>query len=134
MEIIHPNADYSVVEVTSENIVIDTNVENLEKTIKVNGFGILLEKGFRPVSYIENGVFVGVGPTGDILIIDLFKGILSPEFVSVAGHDSRLTRVEDITIDVKVVKMLDDTNGQEFPAWQVICKGAGLTFCDALVA
>lgn len=134
MEIIHPNADYSVVEVTCENIVVNTDVETLENTLKTNGFGILLEKGFRPVSYIDNYVFVGVGPTGDVLIIDLAKGILSPEFVSVAGHDSLLTRIDDPTIDVKVVKMLDNTNGQEFPAWQVICKGVGKTFCDAIVA
>lgn len=134
MEIIHPNADYAVVEVTHENIVIDTNVESLERTLKVNGFGILLEKGFCPVSYLENYVFVGVGPTGDILIIDLGKGILSPDFVSVAGHDSRLTKVVSPIIEVKALKMLDETNGQEFPAWQVICKDGDTIFCDSIVA
>lgn len=134
MEIISLLADFAVVETTNENLVADNDVENLKKTIIVNGYTPILQAGFRPIAYLENYVFVGVAPSNDVIIVNLGKGLLSPDFVTRVGHDERLNKAVNPVIEVKEVKMLDETNGQDFLAWHIVCKEGEIVFCDSIVA
>lgn len=134
MEIISLLADFAVVETTKENLVTDNEVENLKKTIIVNGYTPILQAGFRPLAYLENYVFVGIAPSNDVIIVNLGKGLLSPGFVTRVGHDERLAKAVDPIIEVKEVKMVDETNGQDFLAWHIICKEGDVEFCNSFVA
>lgn len=134
MEIISLLADFAVVETTNENLVADNDVETLKKTIIVNGYTPILQAGFRPIVYLENYVFVGVAPSNDVIIVNLGKGLLSPDFVTRVGHDERLNKAVNPVIEVKEVKMLDETNGQDFLAWHIVCKEGEIVFCDSIVA
>lgn len=134
MEIISLLADYAVVETTKENLVTDNNVENLKKTIIVNGYTPILQAGFRPIAYLENYVFVGIAPSNDVIVVNLGKGLLSPDFVTRVGHDERLSKAVDPVIEVKEVKVLDETNGQDFLAWHIVCKEGDVVYCDSIVA